>query len=197
MATKTPKTKFKTIIKPDGDVILRQAVSQDAQAVEARRVGGWVSTIQEANFRMEAGHQSAVANYNGTPIARGVAEPHALAKALSQKFETMRFVVVYDRGEHSIVGEPVSKQWATEGEDYALERSARDAERFIGEVVRTHWPNFNVVKAWADGFTTAPSNRDRVKELERETERLRGMVSYMPPMMMMPYRMWGPFAHGG
>jgi len=166
MAKKTPKTKAQNENKP----------SAPTAAEKVDRRAAWITTIEQGISAMEHALELAKAAYTA-PVITNVQDPNTMAKRLSEKFRSLQFVVIYNGGSHAITAEPVkTKEWRATGEDYYLERTARDVQttsiEFLGTFAKM-WPEFAVVRAYAEGYQQGSYNAGDIKELQRENEYLR------------------------
>jgi hypothetical protein len=167
MAKKTSKTtKAQNENKP----------STPTAAKKVDRRAAWITTIEQGISAMEHARELAKAAFT-TPVITNVSDPNTMAKRLSEKFRSLQFLVIYNQGSHAITAEPINtKEWSATGEDYYLERTARDVDATFKETFAKMWPEFAVVRAYAEGYQHGSHNAGDIKELQRENEYLRRHV---------------------
>ncbi len=98
---------------------------------------GWRKRIVLANDKLAGEWEGVKAKWSVT-LVYDCRDPHALAKLLSTKFTSLRFIVAYAHGHPSISAEPVKAEWKTEyNYDHEWESNVRQVEEYASGASRT------------------------------------------------------------
>ena len=151
-----------------------------------------VAEIHKANGVLEEVRLTVAGSFSEA-VTTNSRDPQKLAKALSERFKTMRITVSFEQGEMAIFAQPAVVKFVpdTDRPDY-LDHVAQKALA-ASATVNSQWPSYTELVAYAKGYEAGVSSmadlEGKLKELRMENDRLRENSSYMHPFMMMR----GPF----